>query len=224
MRRLLGLTIPLVLLAAPAHAERWTADDPVGDVTGWQYSPEPPPCGTFTDVDGTDRANEDITRLTARHSRAVVRVVLGFRDLDAAAEQEVSIHVATPVRGWDLDVLRFERRKGGFRVMTFLAKTPQLPPASEDPDDCGWTGVATVGRPCRLEHSFDFDADLISVTLPRSCVGAPAWVRVGARASGWTYGEDGTFGSFSDEWGDAGNGESDGWVPPLGPEVHAPGH
>lgn len=214
------LALPIVLPAGPAHAERWSAPDASGNVEGWHYDPEPAPCGTMTDVDGSADANDDITRLTVRHEADEVWIAVAFRDLDRTLEQSLSLHVAVPEgRGWMVQVDRVKARKGRFQVWYFFAK--EIPePDPEELDECGGGLVSTVGRACRIRPLVDFATDRIRVAVPRRCLRDPEWVRVGARSYGWpTYDPAaGSYGGFHDEWGTPEEGASE-WLPPFGPEV-----
>jgi hypothetical protein len=228
---LAGLAAPALLIAAAgtAHAERWSAADPAGDVTGWHYDPEPAPCGTVTDVDGSTDANDDITAVRVRHSWKDVRLTVRFQDLDPALEQSVTIHLQTALeRGWFLDVDRYQPRPGKpFKVMTFVAREPRYPDPGEiedDPDGCGYWGFI-AGQSCSLPAAeVDTDLDVVRVQVPRKCLRNPAWVQVGVQATGWVSSgdpADPSFGSFHDEWGTPDPAGSP-WLPPLGPPVDAP--
>lgn len=228
---LVCLAVPALLLSAggAAHAERWSSPDPTGDVTGWRYDPEPKPCGTFTDVDGSADANDDITGVRVRHSWKDVRLTVRFQDLDPALEQSVDVHLQTALkRGWTVDVERFRPRPGKpFQVMTFLYRTPNYPdPADleDDPDGCGYW-VVTGGGSCRMPGAaVDPDLDVVRIQVPRTCLRNPAWVQVGVHSTGWSYSEDPadkSFSSFNDEWGTR-DPEASVWLPPLSPAVSAP--
>lgn len=224
---LAGLAVPSLMLGTggAAHAERWSAPDPAGDVEGWHYDPEPAPCGTYTDVDGSADAHDDITRLKVRHSRKDIVLTAGLRDLDPTLEQSVTFSIGTPRRGWELDVDRYRGQSGKFRVMTFLSKQPRdTEPDPDDLDECGGYWFEYVDQGCRTPAVFDLRANVVRVTLPRSCVKTPAWVRVGVTAFGFTYSEepdDQSVGGFSDFWGVREEG-STSWLPPYGPAVAAP--
>jgi hypothetical protein len=224
LHALAAFTLPLVLLAAPAHAERWSADDPAGDVAGSHWNPEPQPCGTETTLDGTSRDNDDITSVEVRHTRDEVRFVVGFRDLDRAMEQSVSVFVRSPRRDWDLDVSRTTWTTSSGDKLMFLASLMNAIPEPEG-DECGATWVITKEKRCRMPHSIHFASERITVTVPRHCIGSPDWVQVGVRSSAVDIDGDwqtAGYSSFSDEWGEPADGEST-WNRPLGPEVHAPG-
>ena len=217
-----ALGVSAVLLPASAHAERWSSPDPSGNVEGWQYDPEPEPCGTMTDVDGSIDANDDITRLSVRHDAKQVRVVVGFRDLDRSLEQEVAIHLAVPeARGRILDISRFRGPSGRFMVLRMFHREWREP-SPEEVDDCGDSWEVVSGGPCRTTATFDFVRDRVRATVPRRCLREPEWVRVGVRSYGWAPydAETGTFGGFHDEWGVPEEGASR-WLPPFGPELRA---
>ncbi|MGY2704455.1 hypothetical protein ACVW2K_004039 [Nocardioides sp. HB32] len=212
-------------LAAPgaAYADRWSAPDGSGDVAGWHFDPDPAPCGTFTDIDGSADANDDITGLTVRHTPRAVQVVVRFRYLSPRLEQSVSLHLAVPeIRGWTVDVDRFRARSGKFRVLDFMARELREPDP-EGSDECGGVSVVVSEGACRTHPVFDFAADTVRVTVPRHCLRDPEWVGVGAVASAWVDPDDPddpTYGGFWDEWGTPEEGAST-WLPPFGPEVPA---
>ena len=214
-----ALALPLLAPTA-AYADRWSSPDEIGDVEGWTYDPEPKPCGTFIDVDGSAETNSDITRLSVRHTRRAVILTTRVARLDRRLEQSVSLYVRSEDRGWWLDVDRFKTHSGNWRVMTFMAREPKLP----DPDDvegCG-IGISLIDVGCRTTGTVDFEHDLIRLTVPRQCMGNPRWVRVGADASQFVEPEDPdseAWTTFSDEWDDG--VELSPWMPPFGPRVRA---
>lgn len=221
LRAACAAVLSLVLLAPTvAHADRWTSPDEIGDVEGWTYDPEPKPCGTDIEVDGSDESNTDITGLAVRHTRRTMIITTRFAGLEPGLEQWVALYVRSDDGGWWLDVDRFQTRSGSWRVTTFMAEEPRLP----DPDDvegCG-IGIALMDVGCRTEPLVDFDRDLIRLVVPRRCMGNPRWVRVGADAYRFvepTDPDDESFTVFSDEWD--GGVELSYWMPPFGPRVRA---
>jgi hypothetical protein len=220
-----ALAVATVLAPAAAHAERWAGGDPRGDVQGWHFDPEPQPCGTTSEIDATQNTNSDLTGLVVRHNRTAVRLSLRFRDLDPALEQATMIHIATTARrGWFLIIDRFRGRSGNFRVVSYLAKEPNYPDPEDLGDGCGNFGFFVTSSPCRIRPEIDLDADVVTATVRRSCLGNPRWVRVGVDAFGWVDPEDPhdkSFISYSDEWGVRDDSASP-WLPPFGPKVRAP--
>ncbi len=194
--------LALALLAPAAHADRWSSTDGAGDVRGWHFDPEPKPCGTDTEVDGSAEANEDITRLIVRHTRRNMVVTTHFRDLDAGLEQMVTVYLRTATGGFWLDVERFQGARGKWRIITFLSKAPRYPDP-EDINECGGFGIISFDIGCRIQREIDADQDFLRVTVPRNCLKNPRWVRVGADAYGFVEPEDPedqSFTVFSDDW------------------------
>jgi hypothetical protein len=224
---LVGLAVPALVLAAgsTARAERWSATDPAGDVIGVHHDPEPEPCGTDTELDASTHANDDITRLTVRHTRRVVEVTIAFRDLGPALAQSFDLDVRTQkARGWSVDVERFQRRPGQpFRVLSSFSRE-QKPPDPGEIGDCELSFTVSPFGHCGPRPAFDLDRDTVRVTLPRWCLRNPLWVRIGAgTSSGVGTGglEHWTYDRFTDEWG-ARTAGADPWLHPLGPRVPAP--
>ena len=197
---------------AAAHAERWAGSDPEADVEGRHFTPEPPPCGTYTEVDASGNTNQDITRLVVSHQRREVRLIARFRELDREVEQRVAVHLTTGKRRWFLDVNRFRDFDADvFQVSAFLARGPYFPAGG---DECG---AAVVARPtsCHVRPELDLRANVLRASVPRSCLRNPRWVRVGARATGAGTNDERV--GYSDEWG-----SSESPLPPFGPKVSAP--
>jgi hypothetical protein len=105
--------------------------------------------------------------------------------------------------------------------VSFLAKEPNYPDPGDTGDDCGNLGFFSFATPCRTRREVDLDANVMSATVARSCLGNPRWVRVGVDAFGWTDSEDGTSVSYFDERGTRDEAASP-WLPPFGPKVRAP--
>ncbi|UMG92926.1 hypothetical protein [Nocardioides sp. TF02-7] len=209
----------LLLLPATAQAERWTSPDPRGDVEGWHFDPDPEPCGTVTDLDGSAEVNSDITRVTVRHGRRPVEVTVRFRDLVHALEQSVWIHFRTPRAGWRLSVYRWEETPGKFDTFVFLGRDPKGRGPGEA-DDCGSSVISWIGDGCRVQRRVHLAEDYLRVSVPRRCLRDPRWVRVAVRAHQWVDPDDPadeSSSSFSDEW-DGGTRLSR-WLPPFGPRV-----
>lgn len=216
-----GLALALLAPAA-AYADGWSGPDQAGDVRGWHYDPEPEPCGTDTEVDGSAEANEDITRLGVRHTRGAVVITTRFVDLDPGLEQAAFLYMRTNLGGWWLHVDRFERQPGNWRMFTFLAEEPDLPHPDDIESECGAVGIILLGEPCRMARTVDFDLELIRLRVPRSCIGNPRWVRVGVTAHRWidpADPEDRSSTTFYDDWD--GGVELSPWAPPYGPRVRA---
>lgn len=159
------LTVPPAATAAPslpatpagsvtgAQVSSVALDDPTGDV--WASgSGESSPW-----VSAGDLPTADIVHAEARHGRGRVRIEMTFTDL---RQEEPQSYLATLIT---------ERRLRAVYV-------------SAGPD--GWGGrhelvngrFATVRCP-RLRHSIDYDTEQVVMSVPRSCLGFPRFVRVG---------------------------------------------
>ncbi len=207
-----------MLSPAAAHAERWKGSDDAGDVRGWHFDPEPEPCGTYEDVDASANTNQDVTRLVVAHTRRKVRLVVGFTDLVRGLEQHLSIHLVAGKRGWLVDVDRFRDFDADvFQVSGFLARARVLP---DDQDECG-DAVKIRPTDCQVQPRVELAADVVRVSVPRSCLRHPRWVRAGVRATGHDEpNSPESVTAFSDAWGTEGHASS--WLPPLGAKVTSP--
>ncbi len=106
-----------------------------------------------------DWTNGDITRLRAAHATHRVKARLKFRDLAKDVD-----HVRHSLR------IRTDEKT--FDVYAFANKG-------------SWAGesllVANREMECRgLQHHIDYAEDTVRVSVPRSCLSRPKWVRVGA--------------------------------------------
>ena len=215
-----GLALALLAPAA-AHGDRWSSADEAGDVEGWSYHPDPEPCGTVTELDGTADTNTDITRLIVRHTRRGIVVTTRYRDLDPDLEQVVFVNFRSSTGGYALDFDRWQRRDGSWRTLTFLSTEPEFP----DPDDipeCEGFGVVSFGIPCRIEREANFERNFIRLAVPRKCLHNPRWVRVGVSAYKWVEPadpDDLSSTTFHDDWD--GGVELSPWLPPFGLRVRA---
>lgn len=213
------LTVVAVALPVTANAERSVVQDPKRDVTGTQYVPDPPPCGSSVDVDASANTNQDITSLRVRHSRTYIALRARFRDLDVGLEQMTTFHLASEKSAWMLSIYRLQKRDGTFRMLTFLGKTPKEPDEL-GPDECGYM-IGIMGISCRTSPQVDHDADVVSATIPRRCLGNPRWVRAGVETYGAARSEEDVATYFFDQWGSEEDRHSL-IVSPLGDRVRAP--
>lgn len=217
---LAGATALALVLLAPsaAQADGWGSSDPTGDVKGFNYSPDPQPCGTSTVLDASGETNEDISRLAAKHTRRAVVITLRFADLLPDAEQSLTVNLRASTGGYELDFFREAPRSGQWEMFADLSTEPILP----DPDDlpeCGSITVISDGIPCRVGREIRFGRNLIRLTVPRRCLGNPRWVRVAAEADHFVnQGQSDDI--YYDPWDNHGKQLSP-WLPPFGPRVRA---
>jgi hypothetical protein len=139
--------------ATEARVSSVALDDPTGDV--WAI-------GDGEDsswVSAGDVPTADVVHAVASHGRARVRVEMTFTDL---RREEPQSYVAMLTTGRRLRAV-------------FVSAGPGR-----------WTGrrqmvngqFATVRCP-RLTHSIDYDTEQVVISVPRSCLGLPRFVRVG---------------------------------------------
>lgn len=163
---LLSVLLPAgtVALAAPAHADRWTYDDAVGDVTHMVET------ATSLSVEtAPEQANGDITQTVIQHRGTKVVVELRTRTPITGAFG-VNAAVRTPDQRYLVMSVRMPGM-GGTHLMTLADK----------PD-----------RRCKgLKRKLVAGKTAVRLTIPRSCIGDPRWVRVGAGLT--------TFGLFTGE-------------------------
>lgn len=167
----------LVAGASSASAENWHAGDPSGDVSANTYAPEPAPCGTWTESVAVDDTITDIVAVAARHRKNVVELRAEFRDLKGQAQQFVWFEIETEKKAFEVHV---DRYKTGGKVKADLM--PAAPPPS-NVSECGTVAIFQAVRPCvGLVADISMKDDLVSVTVPRACLGEPRWVRVGVKS------------------------------------------
>ncbi len=150
--------LALTLAAAPASAARLVTHDGTGDVY------EKGDGEVYAEV-GT-RTNADVVGSALRHTDRRVHASVRYADLVAGDDR-----VITPVRvhasTGKTYVLRVSagpgEREGTARLLRYTG-----------------TGARTVRVACPgLQHSVSYADDLVSVSVPRGCLGSPAWVRYG---------------------------------------------
>jgi hypothetical protein len=156
--RLLAVLLPaaLLLVPAPAHAEKVVTHDAAGDavVVGWHADEdaELPPT--------PDPSPADIVRTAAAHGERRLAVTVHLRDLAGAQEHSTNILLRTPADTFRLEVEKKEAR----RVRTTLMRDWET-------TDCR-----------ALRARFDVGADTVEVSVPTACLSSPRWVRLGVKA------------------------------------------
>ena len=221
MRPTLAFLVLAGLLAAagPARAQTWSEPDPKKDVRAWPYRPSDKPCGQSHDRRQPQDKRRDITGLSVDHGAEVVVVTLSMRDVarrDRSTFYE--LHVRTPRKGFTLDV----HPSGHGDSEVFFAEEPDYPNPSEI-EDCTFMTVVTSLACEGLTGAADPKTDLVTVSVPRACLGDPPWVRAAGQAYGFNRGDStGGFTSFSDYWAPRGVTRT-GFLPPFGPRVRSDG-
>jgi hypothetical protein len=216
------LVAALVGLAAPSHAETWSAHDRRADVMA-----------THIKIDTRSRDDDcpghrgqrvrrdqrrDILGLAVDHGPDTVTLTLTMRDV-ARRDKDATFqfHLQTARGGYQLELLQSVPDEFG---EVFFAEEPDYPDPGEI-EDCSFY-IATAGLPCNgLTGDRDVQFDQVVVTVPRACLHNPDWVRVGVQVDGFTKPtKDGRFTVFSDVWARHG-AKGHGFLPPFGPRVRS---
>jgi len=215
---LLGLvSAALVLTATPtARAETWAMPDPRGDVRVLRYDPDNDPCAHVPEHRNKHDRRRDVRDLAVDHGVDDVAVTLTLGDVDRHDRSTTySLHLRTPRRGYFLD---YRPLQGDADL--FLAVEPDYPSPSEI-KDCSFAFSVTDKYCDGLAGDLSPRTDQLVVTIPRSCLGGPSWVRVAANVYGFSKTDaEGRFAISSDFWAPRGV-KRRGFVPPFGPRVHA---
>ena len=144
-----------VVAAGSAHAASWSHKDARGDVMRMSIADD----GAVV-KDPSDKAT-DITRISVNHGPGKVTVTLKVRDVQGGDTALVG-RLVTPEGDYLVTVMRSPDLR-----MFSIANL------AGDEDD--------YAVPCRGKKvSFDTRRDRIRLTIPRTCLESPAWVRAGA--------------------------------------------
>jgi len=177
--RLLAALVPaLLLLPAAAHAEQVTVDDAVGDAKAFNFATE------FVEgaedeplfLDAPAEASVDIVRTVVDHGRRVT-VSTQFRDLVNVDEHSLDMRIFTPDGRFSLVAARADDGSAFAQLYPERIRAMSLEDVSDPSDPSDF-------RPCRsVRARYDLAADLVTVSFPATCVGAPRWIQVASVAS-----------------------------------------
>ena len=158
---------------APASAATWSVTDPAHDVHTYSYSADPPPCGTWTEEPVDENGSTDITAFTVDHAKTRVVLTVEFRNLRKKGQHETSLALNAQGKRFSIDV---RRARTGAPVRHSFWRESKPEPA----DECGTTSVMGTGRTCHdLRVDLQPGLDTLTVSVPRTCLKAPDWVRAG---------------------------------------------
>jgi hypothetical protein len=137
-------------LAAPANAAKWTYDDAVGDVVRESVS------SGDEQVPAPEWTRSDITKVVGIHQGRTLTIKIRTRSRAAGFLMTSSI-IRTPRKRFWLSSMRMPGLMNGVSLDdTTKSKTPK----------------------CRgLHRSFDESRTVMTLRVPRSCLGNPKWVR-----------------------------------------------
>lgn len=158
--------------AAPASADRWWGRDRAGDVEQVTLSPEPPPCGTYALTRAPQDRSTDIVGLSVVHGRDDIVLRAHYRDLSGWAGRSVTFALATDRRDYEVQV--WGRRPIEVEVWS-------APSKPEPTGQCDTYITSQIGGACDALLRVAPDRAVIEITVPRTCVGDPHWVRAGVR-------------------------------------------
>lgn len=183
----------------------------MGDVEGFRYDPEPPPCGTITDVRPARPRVGDIKKLTVRHTRTTIGLSVHLRAMPKLNRSSLSFQVRTPDRAFVVAVFR---TGGDDQARVYGERPPPSPPLGQE---CySWIDDVSV-RACRgAVAEQDRATDIATVSLPRRCLGKPKWIRVSAEVG---RSKGGAF--YADAWAPRGSKPSGPWGHVYSPRVRA---
>ncbi|TYL51334.1 hypothetical protein FXB39_08865 [Nocardioides sp. BGMRC 2183] len=215
---LIGTTSATVLATVgvvPAHAERWVSADPAGDVAHHAMpdpeTEDPDPCMDGTEAPATEETTTDLTRVSVRHRPRSVALALTVREL-GDERWFASLPLLADTGAYQIDAWRIDADgvvRWGF---SRLGRTFPEPKVNED--GCSTYAYVTTMRECRGRRaSVDADHDRLILRIPRRCLNAPRWVRVGASTSR-VEGTD----FYVDQWTPNGRPSTEVFGP-LGPKV-----
>lgn len=164
----------LALSAGSASADRWWGADREGDVTQSSYSPEPPPCGTFSQKATPQDASTDIVGLSVRHEGDTVELRAHLRNLTGWGDRWIEFEIMAGRHPYTVSVNRNPARHP--RDLTLYNATDVPAPANE----CGVTSTLNTGTLCEgMTASASSREDYVALVVPRSCLKSPRWVKVG---------------------------------------------
>jgi hypothetical protein len=196
----IGLVLTLALLAtsAPADAEPWARSDPKGDVRVTTFDPTSVCPGPDPEpAKAQHAASADLTGLSVRHKQHRVVVTLRYADSIAWVRNSLDVHLRTPSDAMKIHAHQVNPA-APFETTLKDETTWEYESIDEDGDgtqDCQtWTGYTQVRRCAGLRT--DAAGRRITISVPRSCLGRPRWIRAGADVFG---DEEGV--RIADQWG-----------------------
>lgn len=136
-------------------------------------------CPTYSESPTLPR--DEVLGVDVLHVETAVVIELHQQDVVASHSQSWEFPVSTPAGDWSVDVSRSREHR---RVTTQALLTPQEPLPTPEPsteDGCVLYSVMAQSGDCSgLTADVAPLSDLVQVVIPRRCLDAPQWVRVGA--------------------------------------------
>lgn len=165
----------------------WVPDVDLGDAWGGGRAASAPetglPAGSGAekgcqrDVDSTPDPTTDITAFTAEGSSKGLLLTARFHDLRPRVQQDVELDLRTS-RGHEYNVSVARTQGGSVEVM--IGDAPDPVGAAARAADCAMlVTLQEVGGCDGLTARMDARRDLVTVRVPRHCLGNARWVRAG---------------------------------------------
>lgn len=171
------------LVPTAAHADSYTHTDAVGDVVSFE--------GT-TDTPAPAQVNGDIAWTKVRHKSRKIVLTTRYRDLDGSGYSVHYFAIRTSKMTREVTLVTFPGHTGG-KVMMSKPNGKNVR--------------------CHLTRLIDYTANTATVSVPRSCLGRPRWVKVGAA---FATSPSTAFGSgFADDAGTNGDFNKPAWSPKV---------
>ena len=149
--------LALALSPATAHAEKSQSDDSSGDVIRLSYA-----TGSEETSPAPDNVETDVLKSVANHSAKRVKIKFKFADLlSGSGRASVGASIKTNKENYDLTLFRLKGFKRGLQLKDLEGNT-----------------IRCAGK----KKDVDAVRDFIKISVPRSCLGSPRWIRVGIAA------------------------------------------
>lgn len=151
-----GLMLPLLLSAPASGGDQRISEIVLRDGTSDVWA-SPVGAGDYTRRPA--QQVHDVTRVVLAHRAHAIVVRMRFAGLARAGRQWFDVGIVTPDSGWAAGIAASPRNPDGRHTL--------YEDGGERPDRCA-----------AMTHTIDYDSDLVTLRVPRSCVGDPAWVRM----------------------------------------------
>jgi hypothetical protein len=130
-------------------------------------------------------ARDRVLGVEVQHVESAVVIELHQRNIVASNAQAWDFAVETPTGTWTVEAFR-----DGARTDAMLGIEPVLPTPDPGSSGCVLYTTTSGGVDCRgLSAVVSPWDDNVQVVIPRRCLDAPAWVRVGATVWDGEHGE-----------------------------------
>jgi hypothetical protein len=162
--------------AGPSSAERWWGRDRAADVQQITLRVEPTPCRVAAVVSAAPQdTSTDLVGLSVVHGRDSVVLRAHLRELKAWGERGIEFDLATDGRDFQVHVSAWGSKLPAAELLNA--------PSEPEPAGCDTYTTTQTNVPCDdVDLQILPARDVVAVTVPRSCLGDPRWVRAGAHS------------------------------------------